>query len=65
MFLSASAVDEQQVCLHSIQSRSDVAHHRHEEEGYLEYGVLKEVEAIHDAFVHVGMVHVDEEGEYP
>jgi hypothetical protein len=31
----------------------------------LEYGVLKEVEAVDDILVHVGMVHVDEEGEYP
>jgi hypothetical protein len=51
--------------IHAIQSRSDVAHHRHEEEWHLKYGMLKEVEAIDDAFVHVRMVHIDEEGEYP
>jgi hypothetical protein len=29
--------------LHPIQCRSDVAHHSHEEEGYLEDGVLQVV----------------------
>lgn len=51
--------------LHAIQSGCDVAHHGHEEEGYLEDGVLKEVEAVHDTFVHARVVHVDEEGEDP
>jgi hypothetical protein len=51
--------------LHAIQSGCDVTHHGHEEEGHLEDGVLKEVQAVDDALVHVRMIHVDEEGEKP
>jgi hypothetical protein len=50
---------------HSIQRGSNISHHRHKEEGHLEHGVLKEVQAIYDAFVPGGMVHIDEEGCEP
>lgn len=50
---------------HLVQSRRDVAHHRHEEERYLKHCVLEEVQAVDDSFVQVRMVHVDEEGEDP
>jgi hypothetical protein len=58
-----SAVHMQSIwqSIHLVQCRCDVAHHRHEEQGNLEDGVLEEVEAVDYAFVPCRMRHVDEE----
>jgi hypothetical protein len=46
--------------LHSVQSGRDVPHHGHEEEWYLEYRVLKEMESIYDALVPSDLGHIHE-----
>jgi hypothetical protein len=51
--------------LHQVQSGGDIAHHRHEEEGHLKDRVLKELQAIHDALIPGGVVHVDDKREDP
>lgn len=47
--------------LHLVQRRSDVAHHGHEEEGYLENSMLEIVQSVHNTFIPCRVVHVDEE----
>lgn len=49
------------VAIHSVQSRSDIAHQGHEEEWDLEDGMLKKVKPIYDAFIPMRIVHIDKE----
>jgi len=51
--------------LHLIESGRDVPHQAHEEEGDLQDGIGKEVQAVHELVIPGGLLKVDDERKHP
>lgn len=51
--------------LHVIQCRSNVSHHGHEKERYLEDIILDEIQSTHNLLVPCCMLEVDYEAQEP